>query len=182
MPRVSVQDYDSLREKLAEAVARAEVKEKLFVYGIFLDQGNREDYGMLKATYATQPGFKTVGSYIVRAVRTDSEEDSLTGLLINNTDAVKWDRLDGLEAAYKRIAVEEWSQVTIWVNDGRLVKTHRVPIEVGEDLESIQAKVLGFIDSELANADIHDFEVDSEITYMYVDPSVDGKDYSTYAR
>lgn len=183
MVSIPVRDYDQLSSLLEQAVARAEMTEKLFVYGIFLDQSNREEYGMIQTHYATQPGFKTVGKYIVKAVKSD-DRDSLTGLLINNTKAINWRRLDSLEAGYKRIAIDEETYVDILTPDSGLMTADRVPIGVGDDLETIQSKVFAYIDSELPDQDIdiESFEVESEITYMYVDPSVDGKDYSTYVR
>lgn len=99
--------------------------ERLFVYGIFLDEARREYYGMTDPVYYTIPGFKTIGNYIVRAIRSDSE-DSLTGLLVT-PDESRWEQLDALEQNYKRIKVQD-------------------------------------------------------NVFMYVDKSVDGKDYSTYGK
>jgi gamma-glutamylcyclotransferase (GGCT)/AIG2-like uncharacterized protein YtfP len=77
----------------------------LFVYGIFLDQRNRDRYGMYNAMYTTVPGYKTVGDYIVQAVPDyDDPDTELTGLIVQ-VDPSYWERLDSLEQNYNRITV-----------------------------------------------------------------------------
>ena len=83
-------------------------KDKLFVYGIFLDEENRKDYGMSDPQYTTVPGYLTVGSYIVKAVETDNASVALTGLLVD-IDPDMWPSLDSLEAGYDRIKVRDVS-------------------------------------------------------------------------
>lgn len=78
---------------------------KLFVYGIFLDQHNRDAYGMTNPEYDTVPNFITVGSYIAQAVRVDPQAGlCLTGLTVD-VDPDKWESLDRLESGYERIEV-----------------------------------------------------------------------------
>lgn len=78
--------------------------EKLFVYGIFLDENNRNRFGMSNPQYATVPSFVTVGGHIVKAVRVDQKEVALTGLLVD-MDSSRWEPLDSLEGGYDRIKV-----------------------------------------------------------------------------
>lgn len=89
----------------AQVVEEKEGLNYLFVYGIFLDQRMRDNYGMYNAHYATVPGWLTVGQGIVEAVRTDTRNAELTGLLVE-VDPRHWDRLDALEAGYDRIIVK----------------------------------------------------------------------------
>lgn len=77
----------------------------LFVYGIFLNEGNRERYGMTNPRYAVVPGYATRTCYgdIVEAVPVQSEF-SLTGLYVD-IDPAYWERLDRLEHGYQRVEV-----------------------------------------------------------------------------
>lgn len=86
---------------------------RLFVYGIFLDESARQRYGMKNPRYATVKGFATVGGQIVEAVA--DERYTLTGLLVD-ADPTYWARLDSLEWGYDRMLVktttEEWNELT----------------------------------------------------------------------
>lgn len=75
---------------------------RLFVYGIFLSQRNRERYFMVDAEYTTVRGLKTVGDYIVQA--TFDTTACLTGVTVT-MPVDKLDSLDALERGYKRIEV-----------------------------------------------------------------------------
>jgi hypothetical protein len=77
---------------------------RLFVYGIFLGQERRDEYGMYNANYATVPGFITKGNYIVQAEPTDEPSAELTGLTVD-VDPRKWPMIDSLEMGYDRVLV-----------------------------------------------------------------------------
>lgn len=79
--------------------------EKLFVYGIFLDERNRDRYGMTNPEYTTVPGYITIGSGIVQAMPVDDNNIALTGLMVD-MDSERWERLDALEGGYDRIKVK----------------------------------------------------------------------------
>lgn len=103
---------------------------KLFVYGIFLDQDARVEYGMTNATYDTVEGYFTVGDYIVEAIPVPDRPDiKLTGLLVDVAQYTEgergevldtWDRLDRLERAYDRITITTTSgkQAYMYVGKG----------------------------------------------------------------
>lgn len=77
---------------------------KLFVYGIFLDEYMREKYGMTNPKYATVPDYATFGGGIVMAYKIPDNRLSLTGLLVDmNPD--NWEELDRLEGGYRRIKI-----------------------------------------------------------------------------
>jgi gamma-glutamylcyclotransferase (GGCT)/AIG2-like uncharacterized protein YtfP len=77
---------------------------KLFVYGIFLDEYMRENYGMTNPKYATVLDYATFGGNIVMAVKIPKNNLSLTGLLVDmNPD--KWEDLDRLEGGYRRVRI-----------------------------------------------------------------------------
>lgn len=80
--------------------------DRLFVYGIFLDEDNRAHYGMSMPEYAVIPDFLTVERFssIVEAIYAPGLGISLTGLLCD-IDPEYWERLDQLEAGYDRIIV-----------------------------------------------------------------------------
>lgn len=77
---------------------------KLFVYGIFLDELNRQHYGMENPSYDTVPGFITIGDYIVQAIPSSIMGVALTGLLVD-VPTNKLQQLDMLELRYSRIKV-----------------------------------------------------------------------------
>lgn len=83
---------------------------KFFSYGIFLDGNLPVDKqrtqawnrGQQQGKYATVKGYKTVGSYIVMAVK--DPEATLTGLVFNiSNDQLQ--QLDRIEAGYERVNV-----------------------------------------------------------------------------
>jgi gamma-glutamylcyclotransferase (GGCT)/AIG2-like uncharacterized protein YtfP len=78
--------------------------EKLFVYGIFLDEVNRNSYGMTNPKYTTVPGYITMGGHIVKAVHVEDKSIALTGLIVD-MDSERWQGLDSLEGGYDRIAI-----------------------------------------------------------------------------
>lgn len=78
---------------------------KLFVYGIFLDESNRNHYGMSNPHYDTVKGYITVGDRIVQAVRIGGVDNvALTGLTVDMNPEY-WEMLDLLESGYERIQV-----------------------------------------------------------------------------
>lgn len=104
---------------------------KLFVYGIFLNEYNRDNYGMSNEEYATVKGWATEGSQIVSAV--PDPRYTLTGLLVDVAEfsyeyrgdqahvVDNWKMLDALEHNYDRIVVE--------TTDWELVDGDRVPVK-----------------------------------------------------
>jgi len=89
--------------------------DKLFVYGIFLDEGNRNAYGMSNPHYATVPNWATVGGYIVEAV--PCKGATLTGLLVD-MDETRWERLDQLERGYIRTTVQTTEGINAYMYAG----------------------------------------------------------------
>lgn len=79
---------------------------RLFVYGIFLSQGMRYQYGMTVIDYAVVPDYITTSKYgdIVEATRVNGVKAALTGLLVEVPED-KWEGLDQLEAGYDRVVV-----------------------------------------------------------------------------
>lgn len=75
---------------------------RLFVYGIFLDEINRDHYGMSNPEYATVKGYATFGNQIVQAVPIDGVANlALTGLTVD-VDPAHWNKIDQLEGGYDR--------------------------------------------------------------------------------
>ena len=105
---VYIKRHSDIEVTISNTKDNSGTKDKLFVYGIFLDEENRKDYGMSNPQYTTVPGYLTVGSYIVRAVQTDNTSVALTGLLVD-IDPDMWPSLDSLEAGYDRIKVRDVS-------------------------------------------------------------------------
>jgi hypothetical protein len=82
----------------------------LFVYGIFLNQSNRDDYFMVNPRYATVKGFVTKGQHIVTAVPSNDPHVALTGLIVDILDdETNWRWLDSLETGYDRILIKTTS-------------------------------------------------------------------------
>lgn len=99
---------------------------KLFVYGIFLDAGNRQDYYMSNPSYAVVPDYVTgrVFGSITEAIHVDPALNlGLTGLLVEmpsfvnlgNSTRDNWADLDELESAYDRIVVRTVGGDTAWM-------------------------------------------------------------------
>lgn len=90
-------------------MSKSKQNNRLFVYGIFLGENNRKEYGMTNPKYATVLDYTTFGHTIVRAVPVKvpdtGERLSLTGLVVD-VDPRMWKELDELEAYYDRIIVE----------------------------------------------------------------------------
>ena len=105
---VYIKRHSNIEVTISNTKDNSDTKDKLFVYGIFLDEENRTEYGMSNPQYTTVPGYLTVGSYIVRAVQTDNTSVALTGLLVD-IDPDMWPSLDSLEAGYDRIKVRDVS-------------------------------------------------------------------------
>lgn len=103
---VYIKRHSNIEVTVRNTKDNSDTKDKLFVYGIFLDEENRKDYGMSNPQYTTVPGYLTVGSYIVKAVQTDDTSVALTGLLVD-IDPAMWPSLDSLEAGYDRIKVRD---------------------------------------------------------------------------
>lgn len=92
---------------------------RLFVYGIFLDEDMRRSYGMSNPRYATVLDYATYGKGIVTAYRQVGAGLSLTGLLVDVPAKTQWQDannvwheddnwldLDRLELNYKRIIIK----------------------------------------------------------------------------
>lgn len=89
-----------LRQRVGEQVNR------LFVYGIFLNEDNRAVYNMTNPRYAVVKGYKTVfiqPPKVIGAVKSTST-DVLSGLLVN-IDPRYWRAIDMLEQGYDRILI-----------------------------------------------------------------------------
>ena len=84
---------------------------KLFVYGIFLDEFFRNKYGMSFSEYATVKDYATIPirGHIVAAVPLKGYD--LTGLVVR-VDPKYWSSIDRLESAYERIKVQTSSGET----------------------------------------------------------------------
>lgn len=97
--------------------------EKLFVYGIFLNESTRQSYGMTNPKYATVKGYMTIGSHIVEAIPVDSEDIALSGLIVDIPKELdgrdNWARLDSLEAGYTRIKINTCQGEEAWMYEGR---------------------------------------------------------------
>lgn len=78
---------------------------RLFVYGIFLGEYQRQSYGMSNPQYATVLDYATFGHSIVQAEKIAGVGFSLTGLVVD-VDPECWRDIDALEGAYKRIKVK----------------------------------------------------------------------------
>lgn len=92
--------------------------DKLFVYGIFLDERNRRRYGMTNPVYDTVLDYVTVGDYIVEAKREAGYNYSLAGLVVD-VDPVYWDAIDMLESAYDRIRITTMNGEHAWMYVGK---------------------------------------------------------------
>lgn len=92
--------------------------EKLFVYGIFLDEGNRASFGMSNPEYRTVSGYLTKGSRIVSAYPVEDKRVALTGLLVD-MDSSRWEPLDRLEGGYNRVKVTTTSGEKAWMYEGK---------------------------------------------------------------
>lgn len=95
--------------------------EKLFVYGIFLDEDRRQRYGMSNPHYTTVPGYITVGGHIVEAVQVENKNIALTGVLVD-MDSSRWEPLDRLEAGYNRVKVKTVTGEEAWMYEGKFAK------------------------------------------------------------
>ena len=98
---------------------------RLFVYGIFLDEGTRLWYGMTNPRYAVVQGYATVGVHkdIVEAIKV-SDDFHLTGLIVDVAPKVaddihgvrsNWQRLDALESGYRRKMVQTLQGDKCWM-------------------------------------------------------------------
>jgi hypothetical protein len=91
------------------------------VYGIFLDERNRDHYQMTNPCYAVVRNYVTVnvGGSIVEAVEVEEINNcGLTGLIVDiPDDPQNWQRLDALEVGYDRIKVttldNEWAYMYV---------------------------------------------------------------------
>lgn len=107
---------------------------RFFVYGIFLDQGMRDRYGMYDAHYETVKGFVTRGAGIVTAERTEDTGLSLTGNTVSiNPDNIP--ALDRLEGGYDRIIVK--------TNRDELVYMYAQPGTVGDVIVDLEEEMKG---------------------------------------
>ena len=93
------------RVRVFKSIEPAIAVEKLFVYGIFLDESTRDRYGMENPSYDTVPGYITVGNHIVSATKSDVYGVSLTGLLVD-IPTRNLPSVDVLESGYARIIVD----------------------------------------------------------------------------
>lgn len=91
---------------------------RLFVYGIFLDERTRQAYGMSDPEYDTVLDYTTYGHHIVTAYKQKKSGLALTGLVVE-VDPKRWADIDRLEAGYDRIKVKTTSGVTSWMYAGK---------------------------------------------------------------
>lgn len=88
---------------------------RLFVYGIFLSQHNRDAYGMTNPRYDTVLDYATFGYNIVQAEKLDERLGlALSGLVVD-VDPSYWDSIDNLETGYERITIETTSKVKAYM-------------------------------------------------------------------
>lgn len=90
--------------------------DKLFVYGIFLDEYCRDAYGMSNPRYTTVKGYSTVGGSIVSAVK--DEKYTLTGLEVDINPRA-WKALDRLEGGYDRVKVKTTDGIEVYMYVGK---------------------------------------------------------------
>jgi gamma-glutamylcyclotransferase (GGCT)/AIG2-like uncharacterized protein YtfP len=90
--------------------------QKLFVYGIFLDENNRRAFGMHNPEYAVVADYATytIGGSIVMAYHVPGAGLGLTGLVCD-VEPSKWERLDQLEGAYDRITITTKDGERAWM-------------------------------------------------------------------
>lgn len=100
---------------------------KLFVYGIFLDQHAREQYGMTGEHYATVRDYATIGGKIVAAIKANGY--CLTGLVVDvpekryyppaperpDYELDNWQSLDSLESGYDRVKIKTTDGEKCWL-------------------------------------------------------------------
>jgi len=94
---------------------------KLFVYGIFLAQHNRDWAGMTNPKYATVKDYVTQGWDIVTARKLKGANLSLTGLLVD-VDPSKWKEIDALERGYDRIEIRTTGGDKAYMYAGKEIK------------------------------------------------------------
>lgn len=107
---------------------------RLFVYGIFLDQSMRDRYAMTGEHYATVKGYATIGDSIVAAIPM-SESFALSGMVVDVAPSRSgitpptrglvvdnWQALDSLEAGYDRIKVTTTDGENCWMYVSRYYK------------------------------------------------------------
>lgn len=90
---------------------------RLFVYGIFLDESARFAYGMSNPQYQTVKDYVTIGNGIVAAYKIPNYGFCLSGLVVN-VDPDYWGRIDGLESGYNRIKVNTTDGEEVWIYAG----------------------------------------------------------------
>jgi hypothetical protein len=108
--------------------ANGEELDRLFVYGIFLDESKREQYGMYSPYYATVEGYATVGlgygNIIVEAIPVREGNFVLTGMIVRvatrgtnifGMQVNSWAMLDALEAGYKRELITTTEGEEAWM-------------------------------------------------------------------
>lgn len=93
-----------------------ESENRLFVYGIFLDERNRVAFGMSNPEYTTVEGYATVGGSIVSAIK--DPRYTLTGLVVD-VNPTMWSRIDSLESGYNRIKVTTTDGETVYMYEGK---------------------------------------------------------------
>ncbi len=91
--------------------------DRLFVYGIFLNERTRDGYGMINPEYATVLDYATYGHSIVTAHFIPQAGLSLTGLTVDMPKA-NWPALDMLEAGYRRVKVKTTDGETVYMYAG----------------------------------------------------------------
>jgi gamma-glutamylcyclotransferase (GGCT)/AIG2-like uncharacterized protein YtfP len=91
---------------------------KLFVYGIFLDERNRQYYGMSNPSYDTVADYATYGGEIVAAYHQPNAGLALTGLVVN-IDPARWPELDRLEGGYTRREVTTLRGERVYMYEGK---------------------------------------------------------------
>jgi gamma-glutamylcyclotransferase (GGCT)/AIG2-like uncharacterized protein YtfP len=103
---------------VAPVAKRENITNKLFVYGIFLDEYMRTQYGMKNPQYATVLDYATYGHYIVKAYYAKGYNLALTGLLVDMNPEL-WEQLDNLEASYDRVLVTTTNSVQAYMYTAR---------------------------------------------------------------
>lgn len=88
------------------------------MYGIFLSEHNRREFGMSSPVYATVLNYATFGGSIVEAIHIPNAGLSLTGLVVD-VDPSRWGDIDSLEGGYDRSIVTTTDGETVYMYTGK---------------------------------------------------------------
>lgn len=90
---------------------------RLFVYGIFLSEYNRNAYGMSNPEYTTVRDYLTTGGVIATAHKCIDAGLVLTGLTVD-VNPLAWESIDALEQGYNRVRVVTTNNESVYMYAG----------------------------------------------------------------